>query len=63
MYIVYQINKLFMGKNIYFYIFILYLIWDRENISMIKRGHEWKKFKCRFKQKCALHVWSRTYLS
>jgi len=40
MYIVYQRNKLFMGKYLFLYLYFMFNIWGREKISMIKRGHE-----------------------
>jgi len=38
MYIVYQRNKLFMGKYLFLYLYFIFNIWGREKISMIKRG-------------------------
>jgi len=46
MYIVYQRNKLFMGKYLFLYLYFIFNIWDREKILMIKRGREWKKNHC-----------------
>jgi len=40
MYIVYQRNKLFIGKYLFLYLYLIFNIWEREKISMIKRGHE-----------------------
>jgi len=40
MYIVYQRYKLFMGKYLFLYLYFIFNIWNREKISMIKRGHE-----------------------
>jgi len=58
MYIVYQRNKLFMGKYLFLYLYFIFNIWGRKKILMIKRGHEWKKFKKRYFIWSALHwIW------
>jgi len=43
MYIVYQRNKLFMGKYLFLYLYFIFNIWGREKISMIERGQRMKK--------------------
>jgi len=46
MYIVYQRNKLFMGKYLFSYLYFIFNIWSRE--KNLDDKNEWEKFKKRW---------------